>query len=59
MNRKKSLSFRRNISRILSFIMVLSILSAYGCNKGKTIDPDFYPTEAGSVETVEEGKPAE
>ena len=53
----KNRMFKRNISRFLSFIMIISVLSAYGCNKGKTIDPNFYPTavESGS-ETQETSK---
>ena len=53
----KNRMFKRNISRFLSFIMIISVLSTYGCNKGKTIDPNFYPTavESGS-ETQETSK---
>ena len=52
---KMKTGMKRNLSRIISFMMVFTLLSAYGCNKGKTIDPDFYPTqevneEAGEVE---------
>ena len=52
-----NIKFKRITGRILSFIMILSVLSAYGCNKGKTIDPNFYPTavENGS-ETAKETK---
>jgi len=41
---------KSNLNRIISFMMVFTLLSAYGCNKGKTIDPDFYPT----AEVIEE-----
>lgn len=47
---------KRNLSRIISFMMVFTLLSAYGCNKGKTIDPDFYPTQEVNEEVTEEGK---
>ena len=54
---KMKTGMKRNLSRIISFMMVFTLLSAYGCNKGKTIDPDFYPTqevneEAGEVENI-------
>ena len=36
-------------------MMVFTLLSAYGCNKGKTIDPDFYPTQnVSEEETIKE-----
>lgn len=54
---KMKKGMKRNLSRIISFMMIFTLLSAYGCNKGKTIDPDFYPTqeikeEAGEVENI-------
>lgn len=41
----------RIINRTAALILSAALLSAYGCNnKGKTIDPDFYPT----AEVIEE-----
>ena len=47
---KMKTGMKRSVCRIISFMMVFTLLSAYGCNKGKTIDPDFYPTQNVSEE---------
>lgn len=42
----------RIINRTAALILSAALLSVYGCNnKGKTIDPDFYPTAEVNEET--------
>ncbi|MBR5066237.1 MAG: hypothetical protein IKX08_01175, partial [Lachnospiraceae bacterium] len=54
MTGKKLKIFNRTAALIIS----AALLSVYGCNnKGKTIDPDFYPTEV--IEEEEEVTEAE
>ena len=57
---KMKTGMKRSVCRIISFMMVFTLLSAYGCNKGKTIDPDFYPTQnVSEEETIKEEKTVE
>lgn len=47
-------------NRVAALVIAAAMLSVYGCNKGQTIDPDFYPTPVvNEEETTQEGKTAE